>query len=192
MGNTSNDAAAAKPPVMVRMRRRTALLWLAGAAVAGIVLGSFSAAGSAREAAALRDQVRTLESSVDVLQKTADEQFTLVSDAEDVIVQRDNAKVKLREAEAALAEVRTESDTRQARIVELEAAVQAAQQPAPAPEPAPVQQQQAPAPAQPAPSTNVSYENCTAARNAGAAPVRVGDPGYGRHLDRDGDGIGCE
>ncbi|WP_232807054.1 excalibur calcium-binding domain-containing protein [Geodermatophilus chilensis] len=29
-------------------------------------------------------------------------------------------------------------------------------------------------------------------RAAGAAPVRVGDPGYGRHLDRDGDGVGCE
>ena len=36
------------------------------------------------------------------------------------------------------------------------------------------------------------YANCTAARAAGAAPVRRGDPGYGRHLDRDGDGIGCE
>ena len=31
-----------------------------------------------------------------------------------------------------------------------------------------------------------------AARAAGAAPVRAGDPGYGRHLDRDGDGVGCE
>lgn len=37
-----------------------------------------------------------------------------------------------------------------------------------------------------------SFRNCTAARAAGAAPVRIGDPGYGRHLDRDGDGIGCE
>ncbi|RNF82796.1 excalibur calcium-binding domain-containing protein [Lysobacter psychrotolerans] len=25
-----------------------------------------------------------------------------------------------------------------------------------------------------------------------AAPLRRGDPGHGRHLDRDGDGIGCE
>lgn len=38
----------------------------------------------------------------------------------------------------------------------------------------------------------VSYENCDAARAAGAAPVRRGDPGYGGHLDRDGDGVGCE
>jgi hypothetical protein len=38
----------------------------------------------------------------------------------------------------------------------------------------------------------VYFPNCTAARNAGAAPVRRGDPGYGTHLDRDGDGVGCE
>ncbi len=36
------------------------------------------------------------------------------------------------------------------------------------------------------------YDTCAAARAAGAAPVRQGDPGYGRHLDRDGDGVGCE
>lgn len=36
------------------------------------------------------------------------------------------------------------------------------------------------------------FANCIQARAAGAAPVRVGDPGYGRHLDRDGDGVGCE
>lgn len=39
---------------------------------------------------------------------------------------------------------------------------------------------------------NVYYRNCAAARAAGAAPVRSGDPGYARHLDRDNDGIGCE
>jgi hypothetical protein len=37
-----------------------------------------------------------------------------------------------------------------------------------------------------------AYANCAAARAAGAAPVRRGQPGYGRHLDRDGDGVGCE
>lgn len=49
----------------------------------------------------------------------------------------------------------------------------------------------APAPAAPAPSS-VYYANCTAARAAGAAPVYAGTPGYGKHLDRDGDGIGCD
>ena len=41
-------------------------------------------------------------------------------------------------------------------------------------------------------SDDVYYENCDAARDAGADPVREGDPGYGGHLDRDGDGVGCE
>ncbi len=44
----------------------------------------------------------------------------------------------------------------------------------------------------PTAAPTVYYKNCTEARGAGAAPVRVGDPGYASHLDRDGDGIGCE
>jgi Excalibur calcium-binding domain len=37
-----------------------------------------------------------------------------------------------------------------------------------------------------------AFRNCTEARAAGAAPVYRGQPGYGPHLDRDNDGIGCE
>ena len=47
------------------------------------------------------------------------------------------------------------------------------------------------APARTAPSRG-AFANCSEARAAGAAPVRRGEPGYGPHLDRDGDGIGCE
>lgn len=36
------------------------------------------------------------------------------------------------------------------------------------------------------------YANCTEAREAGAAPLRRGDPGYSTRLDRDGDGTACE
>ncbi|WP_432076659.1 excalibur calcium-binding domain-containing protein [Streptomyces wuyuanensis] len=36
------------------------------------------------------------------------------------------------------------------------------------------------------------YANCTEVRAAGAAPIRTGDAGYGRHLDRDDDGVACE
>jgi hypothetical protein len=43
-----------------------------------------------------------------------------------------------------------------------------------------------------APPTGRAFRNCAEARAAGAAPVRAGEPGYGPHLDRDGDGIGCE
>lgn len=42
------------------------------------------------------------------------------------------------------------------------------------------------------PRRGTAFANCSAARAAGAAPVRRGDPGYGSHLDRDGDGVGCE
>jgi len=44
----------------------------------------------------------------------------------------------------------------------------------------------------PADAADVYYENCSAVRAAGADPVRAGEPGYARHLDRDGDGVGCE
>lgn len=37
-----------------------------------------------------------------------------------------------------------------------------------------------------------AFANCAEARAAGRAPVRRGEPGYGPHLDRDNDGIGCE
>ncbi|WP_430539550.1 excalibur calcium-binding domain-containing protein [Lysobacter niastensis] len=37
-----------------------------------------------------------------------------------------------------------------------------------------------------------SFANCTEALSVGAAPVMRGDPGYGPHLDRDNDGVGCE
>lgn len=39
---------------------------------------------------------------------------------------------------------------------------------------------------------DVYYANCGAARAAGAAPILVGEPGYRRGLDRDGDGVACE
>ncbi|MFN3858794.1 MAG: excalibur calcium-binding domain-containing protein [Caulobacter sp.] len=38
----------------------------------------------------------------------------------------------------------------------------------------------------------VYYANCSAARAAGAAPLRRGEPGYRPALDRDGDGVACE
>lgn len=40
--------------------------------------------------------------------------------------------------------------------------------------------------------TSWSYRNCREARAAGAAPLYRGEPGYGAHMDGDGDGIACE
>jgi hypothetical protein len=83
-------------------------------------------------------------------------------------------------AQAAAEQAARDAAARQAVPVPAPAAPAA---PAPAPAPA--------APVAPAPAA-VYYANCTAARAAGAAPVYAGTPGYGKHLDRDGDGIGCD
>ncbi len=47
-------------------------------------------------------------------------------------------------------------------------------------------------PAASTPATGWSYRNCSEARRAGAAPLRRNQPGYGAHMDGDGDGIACE
>jgi hypothetical protein len=59
----------------------------------------------------------------------------------------------------------------------------------PAAESAPPAVPEAPVPAVPA---DVHYRNCTAAREAGAAPLHRGDPGYRDAMDRDADGVACE
>jgi hypothetical protein len=56
---------------------------------------------------------------------------------------------------------------------------------------APPKSRTAPAPVPKTPSSTY-YANCAAVRAAGAAPLRAGQPGYSRKLDRDGDGVACE
>ena len=69
------------------------------------------------------------------------------------------------------------------------------EEPEPAPEePAeePAEEPPAPAPApEPAPAP-VHFSSCKQAREAGAAPLYRGDPGYNPKLDRDNDGVACE
>lgn len=92
---------------------------------------------------------------------------------------------------SAVTETETETKTETETVM--------AEPPAPEPAPAPVEANLDTVPQgfasipDPAPAaTATHYANCAAARAAGAAPVYAGQPGYGRHLDRDGDGIGCE
>ena len=58
--------------------------------------------------------------------------------------------------------------------------------------PAPQREAAAPAPAPVQEQSSVYYKNCQAARDAGAAPLYRGNPGYRSELDRDGDGVACE
>ncbi|MTB64391.1 calcium-binding protein [Streptococcus sp. zg-86] len=48
------------------------------------------------------------------------------------------------------------------------------------------------APVEPIQTETPYYPNCKAVRAAGKAPLYRGQPGYGPHLDRDGDGTACE
>ncbi len=61
----------------------------------------------------------------------------------------------------------------------------------PAPAPPPTRAAPRP-PARPTPPAAVHFRSCREARAAGVTPLRRGDPGYRRGLDRDGDGIACE
>jgi hypothetical protein len=47
-------------------------------------------------------------------------------------------------------------------------------------------------PAAPAPQAATTYRDCADVRARGAAPIRVGDPGWSPSFDGDGDGVGCE
>lgn len=42
------------------------------------------------------------------------------------------------------------------------------------------------------PDDDRMFKNCSEVRAAHLAPITKADPGYARHLDPDGDGIGCE
>lgn len=65
------------------------------------------------------------------------------------------------------------------------------------PEPEPATQEpepvvEEPAPPAPAPTPARPFTSCAQAREAGAAPLYRGDPGYSPRLDRDKDGVACE
>ena len=63
------------------------------------------------------------------------------------------------------------------------------------PEPEPAAEEPEPVadePAPPAPAPARPFTSCAQAREAGAAPLYRGDPGYSPRLDRDKDGVACE
>lgn len=102
--------------------------------------------------------------------------------------ERSTERVTETETEAAPTVTMTEAGPT-VTVTEAAPAVAAAPQPFVEPEPAP---QPPPAPAPAPPSTASFFENCDAARAAGAAPLYAGDPGYRAGLDRDDDGVACE
>lgn len=173
--------------------RRTGAIVAGSTLVLGVLLGvGMGSTGSQTEVASLASQVSSLKTEVSEAAETVSDASadveaaaTQLADAqaevEKIKAQLAASTSKVAEMETAATAAQAELDSRASQIADLQARVSAQSAPAPAP-----------APAQPVAPSTVSYKNCTEARAAGAAPVRRGDPGYGKHLDRDGDGIGCE
>ncbi|WP_241961091.1 excalibur calcium-binding domain-containing protein [Homoserinimonas hongtaonis] len=171
--------------------RRIAAIASVCALAVGLIIGASTASSSAQgEIQALEGTVAKVEASNIELEAAAEEAN---QDAEKALEDAERSKraadavrtsltsttAKVSELETQVLAAQAEITTRDSRIAELESQVASRRAPAAA------------VPATPR-TASAYYENCTAARAAGAAPVRVGQAGYGRHLDRDGDGVGCE
>lgn len=183
--------------------KRPMVRWLGAvtgalALVVGLFVGvAISDASHLREATELRAQTERMVAQLADAEESASAAETAAADAnsrmgglEEQIAELTKSlkteKSKTEDAVKAAADARGEADEavalvdeRDARIQELEAQVSVVTAPAP---------EVYEAPSAPA----ASYANCSEVRAAGAAPIYEGTPGYGRHLDRDGDGIGCE
>lgn len=188
-GTAWHEPAEVEPttPFMKKPVTRRTGAFVAGAAlVLGLIVGGVSGgAGTQSEVAALKAQVSGLQSDVAEAQTAAEESvdtLATVTTASDAMTkERDSARARVAELEAAATAAQAELDARAATITDLQGKVAAKDSAPPVVEVAAPETQK-----------SVYYKNCTAAREAGAAPVRRGDPGYASHLDRDGDGIGCE
>ena len=130
----------------------------------------------------------TVHFGVKSLEKIAAEKAAVDKAAAEKVAAEKAAADKAGAEKAAAAKAAADKAAADAAAAKLAAEQAAAQQAVPQ---APVQQAAPQVPVAPAPST-VQYANCTAARAAGAAPIYAGTPGYGKHLDRDGDGVGCD
>lgn len=174
-------------------------------AVAALLLGmGFGSAGSSSENSDLKAQVAELEQTnaamderLGALESIQDEYDALDAEHADTVAALAEAEDSTADLTAQVSELEGQAADLTSKLDAKTAALDAktaeydelASQPvaaAPAPEAA------APPVAEEPAQQSAYYENCTAARNAGAAPVRTGDPGYGSHLDRDGDGVACE
>lgn len=179
----------AKPVSLMKrtMTRRTGAIVAGSALVLGLVIGGASSGASTNtQLSGLKAQVSALQADVVEAQATvetsASDLATATAAGDALTRERDSAKARVVELEAAATAAKTELDARAATIADLQGKVTTQNAAPPAAE----------ITAPEASSQSAYYKNCTAAREAGAAPVRRGDPGYGSHLDRDGDGVGCE
>lgn len=176
-------------------KRKSAPVWVPiVVGLAALLLGTgIGGAGSKSEIAELRVSEETLTANVAELEVT---EAAAVEDLSKAVEQQAVVEEKLDSRESEIKKLKEEAEKQRKLIVELETELEAARAATAEAEAAlansPASFAAAPPPEASSQNDSVYYKNCTAARAAGAAPVYEGSPGYGRHLDRDGDGVGCE
>jgi colicin import membrane protein len=186
-GRTAKPAAPVPVPAAPDKKQEQLLRW--GIPALALVIGVIAGGAITESDVEASPAYLTLQSELTSTQQEADVLANDVADAEARIRQAaEEGEARLAARTAELDGRSAQLDQREQELVAREAV--AAQAPQGVTRPAPAAAVPA-APAPPAASTTY-FKNCDAARAAGAAPVRRGDPGYGSHLDREGDGIGCE
>ncbi|SFD87364.1 Excalibur calcium-binding domain-containing protein [Lentibacillus persicus] len=128
----------------------------------------------------LKSELEELTSNKKAVDDKLESKESELSESESKI---DDLNAELEDKTGEIEELQDENASLQANVEDLEATIASAE---------PASSNTSSASTSSNSTSNTYYENCTEARNAGAAPVYAGDPGYASHLDRDGDGIGCE
>lgn len=191
------------PPTKVRgrkqdrPRRRVPLLALIGASAGALIVGSVTGGvAGASDTGEFKERLATVQQQLataeDSLKEQTESREKAVSDLSAAEATAAGLQQKVDSMTAEAATSTTTLASRDARIAELEAAAASAAAPITAADSPAAAAEQAAPPAATTGGGSVSYANCTEVRAAGAAPIRSGDAGYSRGLDRDGDGIACE
>ncbi|SDX55378.1 Excalibur calcium-binding domain-containing protein [Geodermatophilus africanus] len=196
----------APPPAEVPRKQRKWLRW--GIPLVAFLLGIGVGGAGDQPDVTTTPQYQSLQAEMDTAQDEADELSDEVAAAEErVQTAAAAAQARIEQQSLTITQRATDLDQREQDLIARESAVRAAEQAATSRTGTSSSSSSSSSSsgsvssgagnasvAEPEPQVSAiaSYANCTEARAAGAAPVRVGDPGYGRHLDRDGDGVGCE
>jgi hypothetical protein len=175
-------------------RRRPRRRWapVAAACLAGLLMGTgIGALGGASDLAQAREGTRVTDAARRAAETKARDAAEAQAQAEsaraDAETARGAAETATRAAQDARASVEAQLADAQRQVEGLEAQLSTAQAALAAVSASAAAATDASAKG----SREVSYKNCSQVRDAGAAPIRRGDPGYSRKLDKNGDGIAC-
>ena len=175
-----------------------------GVAVAGLILGMLGVGPSAAsDPASARQAVGALATSTPATAtRTVNVTITAVATTTEVSTAPAPPPVPVTQTETVTIPAPVAAAVEEPAVEEPAVEVPAVVAPAPEPEVVAPQTQAAPAPQALVPQTPqqtsrpqaaaASYANCTEAWDAGAAPIRRGEPGYAAKLDRNDDGVACE